>query len=270
MKKDITTKETIRAVAYDVARHILGLNVEKMTFVDKELTRIEKRESDLIAECEIDGVASMLHVEIQNDNDPLMHHRMLRYFSDIKVRYEERRVLQYVIYIGRKKMAMRHMIEDEGISYTYHLIDMHTIDCDSLLLLDRPEALVLGVLCDFKERDEKEVLAYIVRRLHELCEDDESRFGNYLLMAEILSENRMLKEELKEVEKMLREVSYKELPSYEIGLEAGMEAGKHQGELEAAAVMIRHYRLSTEEVARMLGLELSELHAYLSKQIKHD
>ena len=39
MKKDITTKETIKTITEDIAKYILQLNVKDIEFVDKELTR---------------------------------------------------------------------------------------------------------------------------------------------------------------------------------------------------------------------------------------
>ena len=39
------------------------------------------------------------------------------------------------------------------------LLDVETIDCDELIKLDTPDALVLSILCDFKGRDELDILA---------------------------------------------------------------------------------------------------------------
>jgi len=49
---------------------------------------------------------------------------------------------------------------------------MHTIDCEKFLKMDTPDALVLAILCDFKGRDEKDVVVYIITRLRELTQDD--------------------------------------------------------------------------------------------------
>ena len=88
MKKDIISKEAIKTLAIDIAFYILKLNVKKLKFVDKELKRIEKREADIVAQCEIDGIEQILHIEIQNSNDKLMPRRMLRYYTDIKTQFQ--------------------------------------------------------------------------------------------------------------------------------------------------------------------------------------
>ena len=69
MKKDITTKEALKAITEDIAIYLLGLQIDNVEFVDKELLRIEKREADIVATCLINNSLSILHLEIQNDND---------------------------------------------------------------------------------------------------------------------------------------------------------------------------------------------------------
>jgi hypothetical protein len=123
-------------------------------------------------------------------------------------------------------------IQSDGIDYRYQLIDMHNIDCEHLLALDTPDALVLAVLCDFKGRNEKDVLVFILKRLQELTGDNEYAMGKYALALETLSDNRNLKQALKEAEDMLRTTTFEQLPSYEIGFERGIERGRNGGMLE--------------------------------------
>ena len=62
MKKDTTTKDTIKTIAQDLAKYILELNVSDIEFIDKELQRVEKREADIVAKCKIDGNLEILHI----------------------------------------------------------------------------------------------------------------------------------------------------------------------------------------------------------------
>jgi len=57
---------------------------------------------------------------------------------------------------------------------------MHDIECQKLLELDTPEALVFSILCDFGGRSESEVLLYIVKRLKELIDDNTHKFVDEL------------------------------------------------------------------------------------------
>lgn len=265
MKKDITTKETIKTITEDIAQYILKLKIEDVEFVDKELQRIEKREADIVAICKIDKVESILHIEIQNNNDYTMHRRMMRYYTDIKQRFDNLEVHQYLIYIGKEKLSMQDNIVERNIKFRYNIIDMHTIDCEEFIRLDTPDALVLSILCDFKDRDELNVLTYILQRLEELTKEDEHKLGKYMLILDTLSTNRNLQDKLKEAEEMLRTVKIEDLPSYQIAIERSKEKWVSTGAIETAITMIKEFNLSIEQVAVKLNISVDELKKHLNK-----
>ncbi len=46
--KDIVSKEIIKEIGRDISMHILGIDIQgEVTLVDKEWTRVEKRDSDI-------------------------------------------------------------------------------------------------------------------------------------------------------------------------------------------------------------------------------
>jgi len=55
-----------------------------------------------------------------------------------------------------------------------------------------------------------------------------SNFIEYMLTLEILSTNRNLKDKLKKVEDMLRDIRYEDLPSYEIAISIFMQRVREQ------------------------------------------
>jgi len=265
MKKDITTKDTIKTITKDIAKYILELDIKDIKFEDKELQRIEKREADIVARCKIDGKEAILHLEIQNNNDYSMDRRMLRYYTDIKLRFDNIKIYQYMIYIGKANLSMRDTIIEDNISYRYNIIDMHDIDCQKFLLMDNPDALVLSILCDFKDRDELNVLTYILQRLEELTKEDEHKLGKYMLILDTLSTNRNLQDKLKEAEEMLRTVKIEDLPSYQIAIERSKEKWVSTGAIETAITMIKEFNLSIEQVAVKLNISVDELKKHLNK-----
>lgn len=255
MKKDIISKEALKAITEDIAIYLLGLRIDAVEFVDKELLRIEKREADIVATCLIDGKEAILHLEIQNANDAKMAQRMLRYRLDVMNLYGELPVFQYVVYIGKERLSMLDHLQSNGLLYDFTIVDMHQIDCEHLLALDTPDALVIAILCDFKGRDEKEVCYYIVNRLNELTKGNQQQLNKYTQMLETLSENRQLKPILKEIEAMLSAVTLEQLPSYEIGMERGIE----RGILDSAVKLISQLNLDPVDVAKRLGVALEDL-----------
>jgi len=104
LKKDIISKDILKHIAKDIARHILHLKIEDdMELIDKEFTRIEKRDADLIFK----NGSDIVHIEIQNSNHKQMHLRMHRYLSDILFEYEDLGIKQYLLYIGKEPCRMQ-------------------------------------------------------------------------------------------------------------------------------------------------------------------
>ena len=224
--KDNVSKEVVETLIKDIAKYILGIEIDNYEFLEKESQRIESRRADVVVKVDNKFI---LHIEIQNDNDKNMHIRMLRYLSDILLKSEDLPIYQYVIYIGKHKLNMKNNIAINNLNYNYNLIDIKSIDCETLLNIDNPNALVLAILCDFRNKNPKDVVLYILKRLKQLTQDDEFSFRKYILMLEELSENRNLKEYIKEGEKMITDFDYTKLPSFDIGLEKGMERGLQEG-----------------------------------------
>ncbi len=220
-------------MALDLATYLLKLDIDadSLELIETEQQRVEDHRADLVAK--VRSRASdenfILHIEIQNNNDVLMPWRMLRYLSDIRLAHPRTPVRQHIIYIGRDCLTMPAEIKEENIRFNYGLLDMRQVDCATLLEEDNPDALVLAILCDFREREPRGVVQHIFQRLQDLLGDHPKRFREYLDMLEILSENRNLRDYIKEAEAMLTRIDIEKLPSYELGLEKGMEKGLEKG-----------------------------------------
>ena len=163
MKKDIISKDIIKTLFKDILKYFANVDLKNknIEFLDKELKRIEKREADIVAK--IDN-SYIIHLEIQNQNDAKMHYRMLRYYIDIKEK-TDLPITQYLIYIGKENPKFQTNLQTNDIIYKYNFIDRKTIDCNLLLSQNNPEALVLAILCDFKNKNPKDVVKYIINNL---------------------------------------------------------------------------------------------------------
>jgi len=263
VKKDLISKQIIKTLLKDISKYFLNedIKTDNIIFLDKELNRVEKREADIVANIDNEYI---LHLEIQNNNDKNMIYRMLRYYVDIR-QISKLPIKQYVLYIGKEKANFQTEIFEEALNFRYNFIDIHTIDCEVLLNQNTPEALVLAILCDFKGKNPKDVVKYIIDSLYKYTKNSSS-YKNYIMMLETLSSNRNLKEVVKEIE-MLRTTTLQDLPSWEIGLEMGIEKGIEQGiekgiekgKLESAIVMIKDFNISPEDVAKKINIPLELL-----------
>jgi hypothetical protein len=169
-EKDIISKEVIRHLAVDLATYLLQLDIDpdSLQLIETEQQRVEDRRADLVARvCERGGEPFILHIEIQNNNDPDMPWRMLRYLTDIGLRHRDEPIRQYLIYIGEATNAMPSGLNRPGLVYEYHLLDMRTLDCGRFLNQRNPDALVLAILCDFKGLAPQLVVNQIFTELHQ-------------------------------------------------------------------------------------------------------
>ena len=249
--KDIVSKEIIGQLAAYLAIYLLDLPIEPdfQEAMGTEHQRVEDRRADLVVKLREKGEEPfLLHIEIQNDNDPKMPVRMMRYLTDVLLAYPGLPIHQYLIYIGAEKLTMSDRFEGFDTHHRYGLVDMRAVDCEYLIKKDTPEALILAILCDFKDRDPQEVVDYIYTRLQELVGDNTKRLRECIAMLHILSVNRDLKKEIKEAEKMLTQIDMTRIPSYQLGMEKGLEEGMEKGRLE--------------------GIEKGEI-AFLTRQLGH-
>ena len=76
-------------------------------------------------------------------------------------------------------------------------------------------------------------------------------------MLEILSENRHLQTTIKEAEQMLTQIDRRKLPSYQLGLEQGLEQGALKSKLKTAGNLLEV--LSDVQIARAVGLPLHQI-----------
>jgi len=65
----------------------------------------------------------------------------------------------------------------------------------------------------------------------------------------------------------LSDITYKDLPSYEIGLEQGIQKGEIRGKLQTAIMMIKTFKLPINEVAKKLNIDENELSNALYKKV---
>ena len=267
--KDIISKDLLKRLVLDMSEHLFGRPLSDAEILNEEHQRIEDRRADLVVRAVAsDGERFLLHIEIQNGNDPAMPLRMMRYYTDIALAHPGESIRQYLIYIGGGAMRMDAAVGNGLFEYRYTLIDTRKLDCQRFLAQDNPDALIFAILCDFKGRDGEEMVTYILERLQALCGDQPKRHREYLVMLDMLAANRNLQSVIKEAEPMLR-MRIEELATYEMGMEKGVEKGLREGRAagrqegreagreEGQAVMVRRLlaRFGEREVAELTGLD---------------
>ncbi|WP_456480060.1 hypothetical protein [Nautilia sp.] len=265
MNKDIVSKEVVKSVLLELARSLFGLDIKDITLINEEFERVESRRADIVAVADNDKI---LHIEIQTNYDKLMPLRMLRYYTDIKTKYFDFPVLQYVVYLG--KGNLKNFIVDEKLDYSYNLIDMKKVDCNVFLGKNTPEDIVLAILCDFKDKNPENVVEYIIEKLISIT--DSNGFKKYMLILEEFSELRDLQKIVKEKEMFItNKVKFEDLPSYEIGMEKGIEKGMEKG-MEKGIIALYKITKDINLIEKEMGVGKDKILIILEKngiRVKH-
>ena len=220
MKKDTITKELIKKIIIkDISKYILGISINDIEFLNEEYQRIESRRADIVVKVQNEYI---LHLELQSSYDSKMAYRMCRYWLDIR-EVTNLPIKQYLINFSNKNM--KNFIEEFG--YNFNIVNIKDIDCEILFNTDSPDAVVLSILCDFKDKNPIDFTTNVVVKLKKLLQNEE--FKKYMLILEELSGLRNLQNVVKEAEMRLMDIKWEDLPSYEIGMEKGFEVGMQNG-----------------------------------------
>ena len=155
-------------------------------------------------------------------------------------------------------------IDRKNHYYQYQTIDMHQEYCSVFLAQDKPEAVVLAILCDFQKQDKRRIIRKILNRVQQLTCNNMAQYRDCILMLEVLSENRDLSALIKEEESMLSAIKLEDLPSYEIGIEKGMEQGIEKNKIETV-VNAHNAGLTVNKISQITGLTEKEINKILAK-----
>ena len=162
------------------------------------------------------------------------------------------------------------------------LFDVKDIACEDLLYHSNPSAVVLSILCDFKDKDKQMVVNTILQRIKELTDGDEIEYQNYIKKVNVLSSNRNLKEEVKKGMNNMLKIDITKTPLYELamekgiergmekgmerGMERGLEQGIEKGIFDTAIIMMEKMNHSIDEIVKVLNIKKEELLEYIKNK----
>ncbi len=159
--------------------------------------------------------------------------RLDKHGSDIVLDHPGQPVRQYLVYIGKDSLGMADGLDMPDFSYRYRVVDMRQVDCEDFLRQDSPDAWVLAILCDFKDKLPREIIHTILLRLSRHFGENPPRLREYVDMLDILASNREFNIDIFEELKMLT-IDVEKLATYRLGMEKGIEKGMEKGEQKGA------------------------------------
>lgn len=242
---DLSLKELFSDLPYNFVRLLTGLEPKSIVATEYQDFQIKP---DFVVEL-VNG--DILHVEFQKDNDPSMVYRMLSYYSLIKNRFKDKKIIQAVLYIGDKTMSMPNRLIEDGIQYEFTIVDTKKIPCETLINSDNPADLILASICNIK--DPKSYFQRVSDKLNTLSERERIR---YLKLLTNLLRGRKLLSKALEVENMriwLTEEEILQDPFYKIGEEKGKLEGAK--ELLLLSIKVRFGAVPEDVLAKINSID---------------
>ncbi|MEO5339061.1 MAG: DUF4351 domain-containing protein [Magnetococcus sp. MYC-9] len=157
---DTTLKDLFEQPPQRLLRVLLGC--QAVATMPVEFASTQKRVPDLVFLME-DG--SLSHIELSSQPEG-MNWRMLMYYSLVRQKYPARALVQKVLHVGENEWKEAVGIEDPDLSFRYQVIDIRSIDCQTLMDSPLLEENILAILCGMVDRDE--TIREILRRISRL------------------------------------------------------------------------------------------------------
>lgn len=154
---DIALKNVLRQLSGTVMAMLAGFPVEHWHNV--ELGQVHSLRVDLLGET---GDRTLVHIELQSTNDPVMALRMAEYSLSIFRRFG-RWPVQTVLYVGQAPMRMDSSLAGPRVRFAYNLVDVRELDGEPLLASEVLEENILAIL--FRLGNQRKAVRRILERI---------------------------------------------------------------------------------------------------------
>ncbi|HJZ99359.1 MAG TPA: DUF4351 domain-containing protein [Candidatus Solibacter sp.] len=248
---DGALKELLRSPARETIRAITGTAIE--SWLDVELKIGQSRRADLLGET-ADG--SLIHLELQRENDKNMPLRMAEYCLGI-YRLLERFPRQICLYVGQPPMRMPKRLKTPGGSFGYSLIDVRTLDSDGLLESPHFGDNVIAVLTRLP--DEREAIRRMIEKSTALPRSECAMAMHALLtLAGLRGLEAVVEEEIQKMPVLIDIMKNEVLgPVYRKGRDEGREEGRQKGRQDGEIAILR----------RLIAARFGRLPAWAGKRL---
>ncbi len=232
MRYDINIKDIFESAGYHLIQILLKKEIKKMQKLPQEIQVVKQIRPDFLAIINSDEGKFIVQIEFQAQNDMTIPERMFLTFSLLNMKYRLP-VEQFVLWIGRGRCKIPSYFEVSSfftrVHHEFKIIDMSQISPEIFLKSDKPEVILLSILC--KTDDKKSLAKKIITKLLKMGIPKKDLL-NYLLNLEVLGELRNLKIDFEEVIGGMPidlKVDIRKLWSYQEGKREGRREGRREG-----------------------------------------
>ena len=247
-------KENIEAVISSIMQNILNITAVSMEELPDDIQHTKERKPDVLKKVtDTKGDTFVLQIEFQVANDDEMVYRMHEYKAMLLRKYRIP-VRQYVIYLGKGKVAMESLLQTIDLTFKYNLLALNTIDYKTFLNSNQPEEVILSVLANFDKETPENALKRIISRLEETTEGDLA-LKRHFKQLRILAQLRKLEQKLKIIvmDSIAKYIDEKKDVAFLLGLDKGQAIAQHRELTKFVAYLIQEGSKTFEQIADIAG-----------------
>ena len=242
----------------------LNENFEVLNTENSSFSQVA-READFVFKIKQKGKESILHVEVQTQEDKTMHARMLTYAALLYERYGCE-IKQIVLYLGKEKNLKNQKMlcqNDLGyFTYRYKLVNISEINYS--YFLKNPDTFIFALLGKYETKNLEKVMQEIGKSAKRYY-TTEQEFSDLAEDLEIIAQLRNLQLEVKNLIDKIMPITI------DVTKSSGYQKGKKEGKLETAKALIISGYLSSEQIAEVTGLtpeQIKDLEQKVKKKKK--
>ncbi len=232
MRYDTTLKTLFQSPPPQLLQLLIGGEAREMLTV--EYPTVQMRRPDLVVRL-TDG--RLYHLELQSTNDSAMPWRMLEYFYLLCQAYGQP-PYQQVLYVGDTPLIMAALLEYPTLLFEYDVIDIRTLDGETLLASAALEDNLLALLC--RLANPREAIQRLLARIaHMAGAARDDALAQLLALAGLRRIHPLV---LEETQHMPITINIRENPFlrevFEEGKQEGHQEGRQEGRQEEAVALL--------------------------------
>jgi len=253
---DTVLKALLQNSQNSILERITGAKIDH--WLNVELPEVQQTRVDLLGET-ADGLR-LIGMELQSANDALLPLRMAEYALRV-YRLQRKFPEQYVLHVGNAEMSMPSELVAPDFFCRYTIIDIRTLDEETLLNSPFDADNVIAILAGHRNR--RETIVRILSRIAKLESGPrDAAFSKLLILAGLRKLGDSVRTEVKHMP-ILDDIMDHDVigPAIRQGLSQGLQQGKHEGELNIFRCLInkRFGPLPTWVTERLTTLSLAEI-----------
>ncbi len=261
---DKIMKEIVEKIFRPLIEERLGVKIVKAIPLKEKIQTTIELEMDFFYEIETEtGYRFILHIEFESGDNPEMVYRVGEYHG-MSLRRKKLPIRHFVIYLGADSPTMRTELKPEEVYAGFDLLNVRTLDTNSLLSSQIPEVVLMAVLADYPIDEAEKVLRTIVENLKRIVKNKRvlKKYINQLMMLSRLRKIESLT--IKITEDMPIHYDFEADTLYLRGEEKGIEKGRAEEAARKDYAFVRSILLNKaivpitdEQIALLAGVTVA-------------